>query len=178
MGMRDLQSKTPEEQAALKFVSFSGFGEKKFYIENIPGEGFLYQGESFLFIELSPLGDECLYRKPSVGEYSLYREPSGGKVFYHFKTVDSGLQISQAKNEFGKFLRSYPKTSAEILWYFVSRIMCQREFLIRSSTVILCTTDEGQGSSEFHLVGLKIVKRLRQRPYDPLITEGTISLCC
>ena len=42
MIMRVLQSKTPEKRATLKFVSFSGFWEKKLYIENIPGEGFLY----------------------------------------------------------------------------------------------------------------------------------------
>ena len=55
MSMIVLQSKTPDERVTLKFESFSRFWEKKFYIENIPGGGgFLYKGESFLYIELSP----------------------------------------------------------------------------------------------------------------------------
>ena len=45
--MRVLQSKTPEERATLKFVSFFGFGEKKFYIENIPGKVFYIRGKVF-----------------------------------------------------------------------------------------------------------------------------------
>ena len=69
--MRVLQSKTLEERATLKFVSYSGFGEEKFYIENIPGGRFSILGGKFSLYKIIPLGID-----------SLYREPSGGKVFY------------------------------------------------------------------------------------------------
>ena len=49
------RNKNPKGRATLKSTSLSGFEEKKFYIENIPGGGgggrFLFQGESFLYIK-------------------------------------------------------------------------------------------------------------------------------
>ena len=53
-GLRE--SKTPEGRATLKYVSFSELGEKKFYVENIPGGRFYILGESFLYIKSSPFG--------------------------------------------------------------------------------------------------------------------------
>ena len=48
---RNERNKNPEGRATLKSTSLSGFGEKKFCIENIPGGGVLFQGESCLYIK-------------------------------------------------------------------------------------------------------------------------------
>ena len=90
--MRNKNPKGPST-STLKSTSLSGFGEKKFYIENIPGGGgrFLFQGESFLYIKLSP-GDEfnfyieklawgkILYKENHPERMFLYRKPSGGTI--------------------------------------------------------------------------------------------------
>ena len=54
--------------------------------------------------------------------------------------------------------------------------MYLKESLTRSSTVIFLQTKECQKRSEFHLVGLEKMKRLRRRQYDPVIIKRTIGL--
>ena len=70
-GLRE--SKTPEGRATLKSVSFSGFGEKKFYVENIPGGRFSNSGESFLYIKSPPGGKNSSIEKLPWGKI-LYIE--------------------------------------------------------------------------------------------------------
>ena len=85
--MREI--KTPEWRASLKSVSFSGFGEKKLYIENIPGGVFYFKEKAFSIWNNPP---RLLHRKTSVGEDSqsktirmerfLYRKPPRGVLAF------------------------------------------------------------------------------------------------
>ena len=52
MGMSVLKSTTPEEQATSNYVSFSGFGEEKFYIEY---RRFFISGGKFSLYRIIPL---------------------------------------------------------------------------------------------------------------------------
>ena len=69
--MRVLQSKTSEERATLKFVSFSGFGEKKFYIENIPGGRFSILGGKFSLYRIIALGVDFYIGNLPWGRFSI-----------------------------------------------------------------------------------------------------------
>ena len=52
------KNKNPKGRATLKSTSLSGFGEKKFYIENIPGGGgeVSISGEKFSLYKIIPWG--------------------------------------------------------------------------------------------------------------------------
>ena len=64
------------------------------------------------------------------------------KIFKHFKTTYTGLQISQASEKFGKFCRPY----SELLSKFGAISFREYVFNTRSSTTILycLQTKEGQ----------------------------------
>ena len=84
------RNKNPKGRATLKSTSLSGFGEKRFYIENIPRGRFLFQGEFSLY-KIIPWGEFLhVYRKTSVGEDSPHRKPSGENVFY-IENLPGGL---------------------------------------------------------------------------------------
>ena len=83
------RNKNPKGQASFKSTSLSGFGEKKLYIENLPGGVFLFQGEFSLY-KIIPWGMNFYIENFRGGRFStkkttrrecfLYRKPSGGTI--------------------------------------------------------------------------------------------------
>ena len=56
MGMRESKIQRGDLLSTLKSTSLSGFGEKKFYIENIPGGEVSFSGGKFSLYEIIPWG--------------------------------------------------------------------------------------------------------------------------
>ena len=83
----------------------------------------------------------------------------------------TGLQISQALETVGKFLRSY----SELLSKFGAIAFQEYESKGIAHSVVY-KLRKVKGEANFILSGSKILKRLRRRQYEPAIIERTTDL--
>ena len=92
------------------------------------------------------------------------------KIFKLLKTIDTGLQISQASGHFGSLGHTCTLNFCPNLVQDRFRNMYLKESLTRFSMVIWRVKSE----ANFIWSGAKIVKRLRSRQYDPAVIERSI----
>ena len=89
------------------------------------------------------------------------------------------INITSSKNIW-KVLKIILRTSVKIWWSifrYMYKNMCQKESLIRSSTVILVyKLRRVKDTPNFISSGSEIFKRLRRRRYSPLIIERTMGI--